>query len=64
MIVPPLVNFPASSAAWIIAKATRSLTEPAGLKNSSLTYTSAAFAGTTLFNLTIGVLPIVSKIES
>src|SRR5512133_1009254 len=61
-MVPPGLIRPARSASSIIARPTRSLTEPAGLRNSSLAYTSAAtLFPRTLFRRTMGVLPTAPK---
>ena len=51
---------PASSAASIIATPMRSLTELAGLKNSSLASTVAPAPSVTRFRRTRGVLPMSS----
>ena len=59
--VPPFFNSPDFSASSIIFKAILSLVEWPGLKLSNLAKTRA-LVSTTLFNFTIGVLPIVSII--
>ena len=61
-IVPPFTNLPSFSASSTIFSAIRSLTELPGLKNSTLANTVASISLTILFNLTNGVLPIVSRI--
>src|SRR5689334_609865 len=55
-----LLMSPAFSAAAIMEKPIRSLTEWAGLKNSSLATTSAFAPSVTRFKRTSGVLPISS----
>ena len=55
IIVCPGFRRPSASACWIMLKAIRSFTLPPGLKNSSLTKTSAAPSGTIRFNFTTGL---------
>src|SRR6185503_3906451 len=55
---------PRASAPSIIASAMRSLYEPVGFADSSLTITSALPAGTTRRKRTTGVPPIAFKTES
>ena len=57
-MVEPSEIKPASSAASTMATAMRSLTEPPGLKNSSLASTVAPAPSVTLRSLTSGVPPI------
>src|SRR5690349_12145730 len=59
----PGASVPARSAASITARAMRSLTEPSGLKDSSLANTFTP-GGASLPRRTRGVLPIVSSIVS
>src|SRR5215831_18799432 len=60
----PGARAPRASAPSIIASAMRSLYEPVGLKNSSLTRISAAPFGTTRRSLTTGVRPMDCRTES
>ena len=60
--VCPGFKSPDRSAASMIFKANRSLTEPAGLKDSTLTYISTPFGDNLLSRIT-GVFPTVSKID-
>ena len=66
-IVPPGLSSPDCSAASIIRTAIRSLTDPPGLKYSTLASTVGAVAGSrwlvTLWSWTSGVLPISSTSE-
>src|SRR5712692_9112671 len=55
---------PRASAPSIIASAMRSLYEPVGFTDSSLTSTSAAPAGTTRRRRTTGVSPMALKTDS
>src|SRR3982751_6384594 len=55
---------PRASAPSIIASAIRSLYEPVGFSDSSLTITSAAAAGMIRFRRTTGVPPIALNTES
>ena len=61
-IVPPGCNSPDSTAAWIIAAAIRSLTEPPGLKYSNLAkiFASAPYFLPKRVAANKGVLPINS----
>ena len=61
-IVPPGFNLPSDSASSTIFKAILSFTELPGLKYSTLASTVASISLVILFNLTIGVFPIVSRI--
>lgn len=63
-IVPPGWSAPLSSAASIMRRAIRSLTEPPGLKYSTLARTVAWMPAVTLRSLTSGVLPTRLIIES
>src|ERR1700742_553449 len=68
-IVPPPESSPAFSADWIIRRAMRSLTEPPGLKYSTLASTSGpgparCRSRVTSRSLTSGVLPTVWVRES
>jgi len=66
-MVPPGLSSPDRSAASIIRTAIRSLTEPPGLKYSTLARTSGAVAGSRWLVIpcswTSGVLPISSTSE-
>src|ERR1700759_2990245 len=67
--VPPSLSSPDFSADWIIRRAMRSLTDPPGLKYSTLTMTSGpgparCRSRVTSRNLTSGVLPTVCVRES
>src|SRR5574337_1820122 len=59
----PGFSSPLASARSITARAMRSLTEPMGLKDSTLTYTFTP-SGASLCSLTRGVRPIVSRMFS
>ena len=61
-IVPPGFSFPSRSAASIIARPIRSLTEPPGLRNSSFARMRAPPAGDMRSSRTIGVPPTRSRI--
>lgn len=63
-MVPPGRSSPLSSAASIIRRAMRSLTEPPGLKYSTFARTVALIPAVTLLSLTSGVLPTRLIIES
>ena len=63
-MVPPGLSSPDFSAASIMRKAMRSLTEPPGLKYSTLASTVAWMPAVTLWSLTSGVLPTRLIIES
>src|SRR6478672_11577090 len=60
-IVPPGFSFPSRSACSIIARPIRSLTEPPGLRNSSLARIRACPGGESRSSLTIGVPPTRSR---
>jgi hypothetical protein len=60
-IVCPGSMAPSASAASIIAFATRSLTEPVGLRPSSLAKTRTPGFGESAGSSTIGVLPTASR---
>src|SRR5262250_1112236 len=60
----PGVSVPRRSAPSIIARAIRSLYEPVGLKDSSLTNTLALPGGTTFVRRTTGVWPMAWRTES
>src|SRR6266550_5475523 len=60
-IKPPGFSFPARSAASIIARPMRSLTEPPGLKNSAFPNTGVRIPRVTLLIRISGVQPIVSR---
>ncbi len=57
--VRPRSISPRASASSIIASPIRSLTEPPGLRDSSLTATVAGSPAARTFNLTSGVFPMV-----
>ena len=61
IVVFPGVISPAFSASSIMLTPMRSLTEPAGLKYSSLASTVAGAPSVTLLRRTNGVRPIVSE---
>ncbi len=61
MIVPPFFRTPSRSARAIIPTPMRSLTDPPGLRNSSLAKIAASFGLGMLINWTMGVLPIRSR---
>ncbi len=63
-IVPPGRSSPLCSAASIMRRAIRSLTDPPGLKYSTLARTVAWMPAVTLRSLTSGVLPTRLIIES
>src|SRR5688572_29411610 len=60
-MVPPRFRRPSRSAASIIARPIRSLTEPPGLKNSAFTQIGVRAESSTRRNLIIGVQPMVSR---
>ena len=60
----PGVMSPLCSASVIMERAMRSLTELAGLEDSSLATTSQTFPSVTLWSLTRGVWPISSRMFS
>src|SRR5690349_7185354 len=60
-IVPPGLSFPSRSACSIIARPIRSLTEPPGLRYSSLARIRAWPAGESLSSRTIGESPTRSR---
>src|SRR5690606_1353452 len=62
-MVSPGLSRPFCSASSTIASASRSFTEPPGLKNSALAYTVTC-AGGSRCSLTTGVLPMVSRMLS
>ena len=64
MMVPPGFSSPLASAASIIATAIRSLTEPPGLKYSTLASTVPRTPSTERPILSSGVLPMRSSSES
>ncbi|MNE88179.1 hypothetical protein D3C80_1854570 [compost metagenome] len=64
IIVPPGFNLPSASASSIIFTAILSFTEFPGLNVSTFANTKASTPGTTLFNFTNGVFPIVPNIFS
>src|SRR3954447_26781091 len=64
MIVPPGRRRPSRSAASIIRRATRSLIDPPGLKTSILATSRQRSPGSNRLSRTIGVSPMVSRIES
>ena len=55
---------PSRSAPSTIASAIRSFIEPVGLRSSSLSHSSAPFAGAQCRSRTSGVFPIASRIDS
>src|SRR3954468_22546286 len=61
MMVPPFDSFPSRSARSIIPTPMRSLTEKAGLRNSSLTKRPAMLGPGIFVNWSIGVLPTRSR---
>lgn len=63
-MVPPGLSAPLCSAASIMRTAIRSLTEPPGLKYSTLARTVAWMPAVTLLSFTSGVLPTRLIIES
>ncbi len=63
IIVPPGFILPSASAFSIILSAMRSLVECPGLKYSTLAYTGQGKSATILFIFTMGVSPMVSKME-
>jgi hypothetical protein len=63
-MTPPGRSSPEASAASIMRTAMRSLTDPPGLKYSTLASTWAGIPAETLCNRTSGVLPISSTRES
>src|SRR5262245_13569818 len=60
-IRPPGLRRPSRSAASIIARPMRSLTDPPGLKNSALAYTGVRIPRVTWLSRISGVQPIVSR---
>src|SRR6267378_6224726 len=60
-IKPPGLSFPSRSAASIIARPMRSLTDPPGLKNSAFPNTGVRIPRVTLLIRISGVQPIVSR---
>src|SRR5436190_7457403 len=60
-IKPPGLSRPSRSAASIIARPMRSLTEPPGLKNSAFAHTGVFTPADTRFSRISGVQPIVSR---
>src|SRR5215467_1955100 len=60
-IVPPCFSFPSRSACSIIARPIRSLTDPPGLRYSSLARIRAWPGGESLSSRTIGVFPTSSR---
>ena len=63
-IVEPGVSSPSFSACATMKNAARSLTEPVGLRSSSLAHSRAAGAGDSRGSPTSGVLPSESSSES
>src|ERR1051326_3856090 len=63
-MVPPGFSAPERSAASIMRRAMRSLTEPPGLKYSTLARTVAWSPLVTLFSFTSGVFPTRSTMDS
>src|SRR3954454_15178000 len=64
MIVPPGRSRPSRSAASTMRSATRSLIDPPGLKTSILATSRQRRSGSRRLRRTIGVSPIVSRMES
>src|SRR5262245_56823245 len=62
-IVAPGLSFPWRSAVSIMFKQMRSLTDPPGLKDSSLAHTSASFLSGRALSFTTGVEPIRSRTD-
>src|SRR5690606_37637263 len=60
-MTPPGFSLPSRSAASIIARPIRSLTEPPGLKNSALAYTGVRVDPVTRLRRMSGVHPMVSS---
>ena len=63
-MVLPRIRSPALSPSSIMRNAGRSFTEPPGLKNSSLAYTSTAAGMAGSYNRSSGVFPMPSRMET
>jgi hypothetical protein len=63
MIVPPGLRMPRLSASSIMVMPILSLTEPPGFRYSSFARRVALVSGAMCESLSIGVLPITSRIE-